>query len=357
MRIPSFRLLQPLSPMPSPRPALHPPPRRCNRPAARLSCRPPGRRPCRRGVPAPGARAAILGAAARAGPRRLHDDAAEPQPPRPSRAAAGARPRRLRHRRRRPARHRPPALALDRRGLAATCPAGAPTAARRLAGAAARLRPARRPAGPRPARRRRGSTPPTTPRCAAGSSACCSPTASVALDGVGDGMVTGYYEPLIDATRQPRGAFRDAALRAAGRPGAAQALVDAPADRDRCRRRRPRCAAASWPGSPTRSTRWCCTSRARGGCACSTPTAARRLVRAAFAGHNDQPYRVGRPLADRAGRAEGRSRLLAGDQGLGAAQPGARRRAAVGQPALRVLPRGAAARPERSGRAARRACR
>jgi len=81
------------------------------------------------------------------------------------------------------------------------------------------------------------------------------------LDGSSEGLITGYYEPLIDASRVRRGAFQ-------------VPLYSPPADLNtrkpywtRCQPRRPRCADARSPMSRTRWTRWCCRSRARAGCA------------------------------------------------------------------------------------------
>ena len=89
-----------------------------------------------------------------------------------------------------------------------------------------------------------------------------------ALDGRAEGLVTGYFEPLVDAIARTARRVPRAAARAAGRPGDPQAVLDArsrskrvPAahggvarPRDRLRRRPARCAAR-------------CRSRARGGCA------------------------------------------------------------------------------------------
>ena len=76
------------------------------------------------------------------------------------------------------------------------------------------------------------------------------------LEGAAEGLITGYFEPLVEAQRAAAAArFRVPLYAPAGRPGHAQALLDAPADRHRCRPRRPRCAAASSPTWPTRSTR------------------------------------------------------------------------------------------------------
>ena len=64
---------------------------------------------------------------------------------------------------------------------------------------------------------------------------------------------------------------------------------------------------------------------------------------------------VGRPLADRSGRAARERRVVAGDPRLGAPPSRARRRDDPRQSALRLLPRGAAARPgDRPARRARR---
>ena len=101
-----------------------------------------------------------------------------------------------------------------------------------------------------------------------------------------------------------------------------------------CPRRRPRCRAARSPGWPTRSTRWCCRSRAPAGCASPSPTA-QRPVRVAYAGTNDQPYgSVGRWLLDQGWHPR---RHLAGHPEPGWRQPPARQRAAVEQPALRLF--------------------
>ena len=83
-----------------------------------------------------------------------------------------------------------------------------------------------------------------------------------------------------------------------------------------------------------------------------------QTVRLAFAGHNDQPYAsVGRWLIEQ-GELQARRRHWPAIKRLGAGATRKRvQRDAVEQPARRLLPRRAAARPAASARAARRACR
>ena len=111
------------------------------------------------------------------------------------------------------------------------------------------------------------------------------------LQGPTDGLLTGYYEPMLEASRvadghQQRAACtaRRATLPAAG-PGT-RARKSTP-----CPRPGRRCAAARSPGWPTRWMRWCCRSRDPGVCASPSLTAAGALVRLAFAATNEQPYR------------------------------------------------------------------
>ena len=76
-----------------------------------------------------------------------------------------------------------------------------------------------------------------------------------ALDGAADGLITGYFEPLVEAARMPRPGFRVPLYAPPADLGDAQALLDAPAARHAARGAGQRCAAASSPTSPIRSTR------------------------------------------------------------------------------------------------------
>ena len=72
------------------------------------------------------------------------------------------------------------------------------------------------------------------------------------LDGAAAGLITGYFEPLVEASRALRGKFRvplltpPADLPHASRTGRASSST-------RCRPRRPVCVAARLPGWPIRS--------------------------------------------------------------------------------------------------------
>ena len=193
---------------------------------------------------------------------------------------------------------------------------------------------------PAPARRRRRRGARAT-----GCSSACSRTASRRSTATRPAWPPATSSRWSTASRVPRPGFRVAAARAARRPGHAQALLDA-AQLDTAaggagRAARPR----DRLGAPTRSTRCCCRSRARAGCL--RERARRRADARAprLRGHNDQPYEsVGRWLIDQ-GELRAERSVVAGHPRLGAAQPEARGRDAVEQPARRVLPRGAAARP------------
>ncbi len=120
----------------------------------------------------------------------------------------------------------------------------------------------------------------------------------VGLDGATDGMVTGYYEPLIDATRQPRGAFQtplysppaDLALR---KPWWTRQQIDTqPAARAMLRGRE-----LAWLADPLDAL--VLHIQGSGRLRLLAPDGSAQIVRAAFAGHNDQPYRsVGRWLIE-----------------------------------------------------------
>ena len=196
---------------------------------------------------------------------------------------------------------------------------------RTLAGAAEELRPraaglghaVRRGAAHR-ARRRRGHAP------VAGAAAAALPRGSPRRHGHGPA------HRLLRAAdrRQPRAPRRlpGAAARAAGRPGHAQALLDAPAAGH----------AARGAGRAARARDRLC-GRPAGRAGAADPglgpaaPAGQRRPHADGAAGLCRPQRpalcVGGPLAHQPGRAQGRRRQLAGHQGLGAsATPSACRR-------------------------------
>ena len=74
------------------------------------------------------------------------------------------------------------------------------------------------------------------------------------LDGAADGLVTGYFEPLVEASAPPRAGIRVPLYGPPADLATPQALLDAPADRHAAASRK-RCAAARSPTSPTRWTR------------------------------------------------------------------------------------------------------
>ena len=108
--------------------------------------------------------------------------------------------------------------------------------------------------------------------------------------------------------------------RPAGRPRHAQALLDPAAARHRCRRRAARCRHARSPG--VRDPLDALLLQVQGSGRLSFVDEQRRpreLVRMAYAGHNDQPYKsVGRWLVEQ-GELRARAGVVAGDPRLGAA--------------------------------------
>ncbi len=118
------------------------------------------------------------------------------------------------------------------------------------------------------------------------------------LDGNGDGLVTGYFEPLVEATRTPRGAFR---VPLYGPPGdlatrkpywTRQQLDTLPAAQASVRGR-----ALAYVADPLDAL--ILQIQGSGRLNIAEPDGRRKLVRVAFAGHNDQPYQsVGRWLID-----------------------------------------------------------
>ena len=120
-----------------------------------------------------------------------------------------------------------------------------------------------------------------------------------AADGAAEGLITGYYEPLIEAARAPGGAFRvplyappaDFATR---KPYWTRQQIDTlPAAQAGLRGR-----ALAYVADPLDAL--ILQIQGSGRLRITEPNGTRKLVRVAFAGHNDQPYRsVGRWLIER----------------------------------------------------------
>ena len=118
------------------------------------------------------------------------------------------------------------------------------------------------------------------------------------LAGATDGLITGYFEPLVEATRTPTGAFRvplygppdDLATR---RPYWTRQQLDAlPAAQASLRGR-----ALAYVADPLDAL--ILQIQGSGRLNLTEPNGRRQLVRVAFAGHNDHPYKsVGRWLID-----------------------------------------------------------
>ena len=119
------------------------------------------------------------------------------------------------------------------------------------------------------------------------------------LDGAPEGLMTGYFEPLVEATHTPRGAFRvplygppaDLATR---KPYWTRQQMDSlPAAQASLRGR-----ALAYVADPLDAL--ILQIQGSGRLRITEPNGTRKLVRVAFAGHNDQPYRsVGRWLIER----------------------------------------------------------
>ena len=119
-----------------------------------------------------------------------------------------------------------------------------------------------------------------------------------AADGTADGLVTGYFEPLVEASRQPRPGFLVAlhappAELATRKPfWTRRQLETLPAAQAALRGRE-----IAWVRSPLDAL--ILQIQGSGRLAISEPDGRQRLVRVAFAGHNDQPYKsVGRWLIE-----------------------------------------------------------
>jgi len=118
------------------------------------------------------------------------------------------------------------------------------------------------------------------------------------LDGVASGLITGYYEPLIEARRAPDGAYRVAlyappADLATRRPyWSRQQLDTLPAAQASLRGRE-----LAYVADPLEAL--VLQIQGSGRLSITDTDGSRRMARLAFAGHNDHPYRsVGRWLID-----------------------------------------------------------
>ena len=119
------------------------------------------------------------------------------------------------------------------------------------------------------------------------------------LDGAATGLATGYFEPLVEASRTPRGSFRvplyaPPADLAARRPWFTRAQMEADAGARAALRGRE----IAYVADPLDAL--LLQVQGSGRLALTEPDGRRRLVRVAFAGHNDQPYQsVARWLVER----------------------------------------------------------
>jgi membrane-bound lytic murein transglycosylase A len=118
------------------------------------------------------------------------------------------------------------------------------------------------------------------------------------LDGTTDGLMTGYFEPLVEASRLPRGTFR---VPLYGPPG------DLGAKKPYWTRQQIDSSAIAQAGLRGRTLAYVADPldalilqiQGSGRLAVTEPDGSRRLIRVAFAGHNDQPYKsVGRWLIE-----------------------------------------------------------
>ena len=118
------------------------------------------------------------------------------------------------------------------------------------------------------------------------------------LDAAPEGLITGYFEPLVEAVRTPRGTFRvplygvpaDLATR---KPYWTRQQIDSlPAARASFRGR-----AVAYVADPLDAL--ILQIQGSGRLNITEPNGTKKLIRVAFAGHNDQPYKsVGRWLID-----------------------------------------------------------
>ena len=118
------------------------------------------------------------------------------------------------------------------------------------------------------------------------------------LDGIADGLITGYFEPLVEASRAPRNGFRvplygppaDLATR---KPYWTRQQIDTlPAAQQSLKGRE-----LAYVGDPLDAL--ILQIQGSGRLQITESDGSRRLVRVAYAGHNDQPYKsVGRWLVE-----------------------------------------------------------
>ena len=157
------------------------------------------------------------------------------------------------------------------------------------------------------------------------------------LDGGAAGLITGYFEPLVDARRRPDGQYRVAlyappADLATRRPyWTREQLQTLPQAQASLRGRE-----IAYVADPLDAL--ALQIQGSGRLRVTEPDGRVRTVRLAYAGHNDQPYRsVGRWLIDQGELQAGQASWPA-IRDWAQRNPGAHRRTAVGQPALRILP-------------------
>lgn len=120
-----------------------------------------------------------------------------------------------------------------------------------------------------------------------------------ARDGRRDGLITGYYEPLLEASRLARGAFQVPLYRAPAELGQQRPWYSrSQIEQDRGVRQSLRGLEFAHLADPLDAL--VLQIQGSGRLWITEPDGRRHLIRAAFAGHNDHPYKsVGRWLVDR----------------------------------------------------------
>jgi membrane-bound lytic murein transglycosylase A len=116
-----------------------------------------------------------------------------------------------------------------------------------------------------------------------------------AADGAAEGLITGYFEPLIEASRKPQGAYR---VPLHGLPPEAKAWTRQQFDTVPAALAALRGREIAYVADPLDAL--VLQIQGSGRLHVQEPDGTRRTVRVAFAGHNDQPYKsVGRWLIER----------------------------------------------------------